>query len=953
MSTTEGFSEPLPAEIAAALEPLIDRFEEGWRLGRPPSIDELLLAAEIPPPGPSRRIVLRELVLTEIEYRAARGDSVSLEAYFERYPELAGDGKLLAESLRSAASGEAERVTPQATPRAGAATRSDADDHRPGEPPATAEDGPAETVAGIRRLGKFELLEVLGRGSFGEVYRARDLRLGREIALKIPRAEWLDAQDAERFLREARHAARLRHPGIVRVYEAGSIGATHYLACELVAGGTLRARLKQGPLGYRESAEIVAQLADALAHAHGKGVVHRDVKPSNVLFDADCQPLLADFGLAKRDGFDPTLTLTGAALGTPAFMAPEQLKGQIVDARSDIYSLGVVLYEMLTGQLPFLGRGRMLVLQLLEDDPRPPRRLDDQIPLDLESICLKAMRSEAQRRYQTADEFAADLRRYLRGEPVQARPAGRISRAIRWCRRRPALTGLAAALLLALVGGFAGITWQWRRAESHLAELQRERERAERNFQQAHQTLADITRLSSNGDFEGLADDRPLRKELAELALAHYQRFLEHEGKDPSLTAEAIDAHTLIAKIYESSGGARLKAVESHRAALRLIDRACRGRSVADAAPYFRKKAAIHYTVAHLFSDEGKFAEAEAEIAISRQITSELLLLDPDSSQYRYEEIRALIALTQARLGAERRDAAAVDAQQVQTLLAPLASRRHDAPGFLVALAECYTDLGSTWLRLGRLDEAAAAHRRCGELLEQALQQDASSVSDLTLAQNEYLLGSIEWDRRRPGDSLACHLRGCRRLEAMLERQPHARACLALLASHVQCLARCWRETGHPEEAIASFRRAVEIWERLIPEFPGIQPFQAAHGAALHSLGNLYRDQQEPEPAVEFYRQAIPIRQKLCEHNPSLASFPSDLSGTLYNLAEVFEQLGRLPEAFESYRQAAEHERKVVALQPQEEKWRRRLRDRQRALDRVQTAIDRQGVASGAPSDAR
>lgn len=941
MSTTEGFSEPLPPEFAAALEPLVDRFEEGWRLGRAVSIDQLLLSAEIPPAGPLRRIALRELVLTEIEYRAARGDSVSLEAYLECYPELAGDAELLAESLRSAASEQGGK----ATPRPNATTHNALADFRPAETPA-AKDDAAEPAAGARRLGKFELLEVLGRGSFGEVYRARDMRLGREVALKIPREEWLDGHDAERFLREARHAARLRHPGIVRVYDAGSIGAIHYLACELVAGGTLRARLKQGPLSYLESAEIVAQLADALAHAHREGVVHRDVKPSNILFDADGRPLLADFGLAKRDGFDPTLTLTGAALGTPAFMAPEQLKGQAVDARSDIYSLGVVLYEMLSGQLPFLGRGRMLVLQLLEDDPRPPRKLDDQIPLDLESICLKAMHAESQRRYQTAEALAADLRRYLRGEPVQARPAGRLSRGLRWCRRRPALTGLAAALLLAVVGGFAGITWQWRRAESHLAELEREHERAERNFQQAHQTLADITRLSSNGDFEGLADNRPLRKELAELALAHYQRFLEHEGQDPSLTAEAIDAHTLMAKIYESSGGARLKAIESHRAALRLIDRACRGRSAADAAPYLQKKAAIHYTVAHLFADEGKFAEAEAEIAISRRITSELLLLDPDSSQYRYEAIRVLIALTQARLGAERRDAAAVDAQQVQTLLAPLASRRHDAPGYLVALAECYTDLGSTWLRLGRLDEAAAAHRCCGELLEQALQQDASSVSKLTLAQNEYLLGSIEWDRRRPADSRACHLRGCRRLEAMLERQPHARACLALLASHVQCLARCQRETGRPEEAIASFRRAVELWERLIPEFPGIQTFQGAHGAALHSLGNLYRDRQEPKLAVEFYRQAIPIRQRLCENNPVLASYLSDLSGTLFNMAEVLEQLGRMPEAMESYREAAEQEQKVVALQPQEEKWLQRLSDRQRALERMQTAIDNQGVAA-------
>ena len=282
-------------------------------------------------------------------------------------------------------------------------------------------------AATFTKVAHFELVERLGMGEFGTVWKARDTILDRTVALKIPRREQLDAASIEKFMREARAAAQLRHPNIVSTHEVGRHADILYIVSDYIRGVSLADVILDHRLGVRESVAITSKVADALEHAHRNGVIHRDLKPSNILLDDRGEPHLMDFGLAKRREGEISITTEGAILGTPAYMSPEQARGEAlhVDGRSDVYSLGVILFQLLTGELPFRGSTRMLLQKVINDDPPSPRTLDGQVPKDLDTICLKCMEKDPRRRYDTAGDLAADLRRYMAGEPVAARRIGR------------------------------------------------------------------------------------------------------------------------------------------------------------------------------------------------------------------------------------------------------------------------------------------------------------------------------------------------------------------------------------------------------------------------------------------------------------------------------------------------------------------------------------------------
>ncbi len=409
------------------------------------------------------------------------------------------------------------------------------------EASASCESSPPRT---LRRCGNYELLREIKAGGMGVVYEARDLTLGRHVALKriLPRA-MLAPGTVERFSTEARAAAALHHPGIVPVYEVGEEDGQPFLVMQLANGGSLQQHLADGPLPPRLAADMIRQLAEAVQHAHDHGVVHRDLKPGNILLHCE-EPVsagepssgstlrearlsgslptglrvqLTDFGLARL-ATEEGLTATGEVMGTPSYMPPEQASGRIheIGVAADIYSLGAVLYALLTGRPPFQAATPLETLALVKDqEPVPPRRLNPAVPRDVQTICLKCLEKVPGRRYVSAAALAEDLRRFLAGEPIAARPAGMLERAVKWVRRRPVIAGLLAAVVVLTLSGVSGIAWAYRQA---IYERDRAVE-AERLVRQAnsHRVRAQVQQLGTAdaGAVPGILKDlEPFRDEV-------------------------------------------------------------------------------------------------------------------------------------------------------------------------------------------------------------------------------------------------------------------------------------------------------------------------------------------------------------------------------------------------------------------------------------------------------
>jgi WD40 repeat protein len=394
---------------------------------------------------------LQEVLVAYLE-AAERGRAPSTEELLTRHPEFAAE---LTEFLANRAHLDGLAAPLRAVAEA---ARAEADERR------TRDGSTAPLSAGpgctVRYFGDYELLEEIARGGMGVVFRARQVSLGRVVALKmILRGELASPADLQRFHTETQAAATLDHPHIVPLYEVGNHEGQHYFSMKLIEGGSLRQQGAEFRRDPRRAARVLAEAARAVHYAHQRGILHRDLKPANILLDAAGRAHVTDFGLAKRVEGGADLTGSGLIVGTPGYMAPEQTRGtKGLTTAADVYSLGAILYELLTGRPPFPGDDPLAIfVRVLNDDPEKPRSLDPELDRDLETICLKCLEKEPERRYRSAEALADDLERWLRGEPIQARPVGAAERGWRWCRRNPVvacLMSMVALLLLALaVGG--------------------------------------------------------------------------------------------------------------------------------------------------------------------------------------------------------------------------------------------------------------------------------------------------------------------------------------------------------------------------------------------------------------------------------------------------------------------------------------------------------------------
>ena len=458
---------------------------------------------------------------------------------------------------------------------------------------------PAPAAEPPTALGDFRIVRELGRGGMGVVYEAVQLSLGRRVALKVlPFAAALDSRQLQRFKNEAQAAAHLHHQNIVPVYAVGYERGVHFYAMQLIEGQNLAAVVEglrqpgaatahrpasaptgefltpetradlgadlttlrtQRPTGFfRTVARLIAQAAEALEYAHQNGVVHRDIKPANLLVDGRGNLWVTDFGLAQVQA-DAGLTQTGDLLGTLRYMSPEQAGGPrgLIDHRTDVYSLGATLYELLTLRPIFDGADRRILLhQIMHEEPRAPRAIDRSIPLDLETIVLKAIGKHPADRYATARDLADDLTRFLRDEPIRARRATLVQRARKWLRRHPAVPVAAAAVMVLLTLGSIGTalllrTEQARTRDAYQAERQRAKE-AEERLRLARRSVDDMVQTA---ELE-LADNptpgaQALRKKLLEAALGHYQEFLQQKSDDPEFQADLEATRDRVKRIID------------------------------------------------------------------------------------------------------------------------------------------------------------------------------------------------------------------------------------------------------------------------------------------------------------------------------------------------------------------------------------------------------------------
>jgi len=474
----------------------------------------------------------------------------------------------------------------------------------------------------VRYFGDYELLEEIARGGMGVVFKARQVSLNRPVALKmILSGQLASAADVARFRQEAESAANLDHPNILPVYEVGEHQGQHYFSMKLIGGGSLTGHIAHLVKDPRSAVRLLARVARAVHHAHQRGILHRDLKPANILLDANGEPHVTDFGLARRVAGGDALTLSGSIVGTPSYMAPEQAAARKdLSTAVDVYSLGAILYELLTGRPPFRAETALdTLLQVMEGVLERPRAHNHQADRDLETICLKCLEKEPQRRYGSAEALAQDLERWLAGEPVLARRSSPWARAVKWARRKPALAALSALVVLVLAIGVTGVAWQWRAAvaarQEALGKAAAE-ETARKDAERARHAEADERAKAENeayfarialafakvdrggfGHVEELLDACPPRLRHWEWGrlkkLCHPERLrLEHQGA-VSRVAFSPDGRRLVtgsedhtAKVWDVQTGKELVTLTGHTQAITSVAFPAAGRVVTESADY-------------------------------------------------------------------------------------------------------------------------------------------------------------------------------------------------------------------------------------------------------------------------------------------------------------------------------------------------------------------------------
>jgi serine/threonine-protein kinase len=838
------------------------------------------------------------------------------------------------------------------------------------------ESDPALLAIGPAKIPGYEILAELGRGGMGVVYKARQTGLKRIVALKMILAgSHAGPEDIARFRIEAEAVARLRHPNIVQIYEIGEASGVPFFSLEFADSGSLKEALDGEPQAPEKAAAMVHILASAMQYAHENGIVHRDLKPANVLLvsggvvsgewssktgrisalgdmsarsaltthyspltdkNTKVTPKITDFGLAKPLEDDSGLTKSGIILGTPSYMAPEQAEGNPAGPTADIYALGAILYEMLTGRPPFRANNRLdTILQVINDDPVPPRRLQPKVAVDLETICLKSLDKDARKRYASAGALAEDLGRFLANEPIQARPVGAVRRVVKWARRRPALAALVGVSLLALLI-LAGViensalrlkqerdfALEQRRiadqerdtATQAKDEAERQRIRAEANFERARRAVDRMLTRVGDEKLKNVPLLEELQRELLEDALEFNKQFLVDRGDDPAVRAEVARAYYRAAAI-RAMLGKHDQAAEAFRSAINLQQRLAVEQPAETA---FRKELAHSYEELALQLQEMRgFGEAEQCLKEAQGLLETLVTEFPTEEGCQRE--LAIVHNRKGLLlpGTARWNEVEPEYRKALDLLEPLATRHPQNALYRRDLSWTLENFGMFLAIKNRGDEAVRTLRDAIERLELLAHDFPKEVEyRQRLAKTISNLGAYFGEHGKPNDAEKAFHRTIEIEKGLVHDFPRVPSYRNSLALAYRNLSLVLESSGKTGAGIEPHRQALQLYEELATEVPSSPDYQRALAEARDTLGSLLSQTGHKGEAEGLHRGAISVMEKLAKEFPGERHYHSELGRELHNLAELLRDKNQLKEARTLIERAIEHQDIAYRMEP-------------------------------------
>lgn len=793
---------------------------------------------------------------------------------------------------------------------------------------------PTDTVA--KRLGDFEIGREIGRGGMGVVYAAKQISLQRQVALKVlPFAAMWDQKQIARFRNEALAAAQLHHPHIVPVFAVGEERGVHFYAMQLIEGQSLdkmvkelreanpqamasTARLRTTELNApasdlstqhsqnrseycRAIARLGKQAALALLHAHEYGVVHRDVKPSNLMVDGQSKLWITDFGLARVQN-GPGVTITGDVVGTLRYMSPEQAAGQpaLVDSRTDIYGLGATLYELLTLQAAFPGEDRHAVLRdIATKEPTPPRAINPAIPADLETIVLQAMSKSRDSRYATAQALADDLDRFLQGKPTLARRPTVLDRTAKWMRRHRSLVALAAVFLLTITLGsvvaMIRISQEQQQTEAALAQSEQNLQRANENFAQARRVV-DRFGIQLADQLQDTPGTEQLRQDLLLETLQYYRDFASQiDGQ--------LDVQDQLAMTHLKSGavtaklGAHRKAMSEYQAAQQILQQ------LLDEEPenaHLKSQLALsRNNMALLFAAAGEIDSAEGEYKQAIASQRELVESQPDNLHFASQLAESHLNLGTLLGQTDRLTEALESLNQAIEILHNAHQAAPKNLGYGRSLAMAYNNLGY----LQRKTDANSAMKSASQavaLLERVCQTSKATqdhLSDLSLCYGN--LAAIQNAADKTDEAIQSYQRAIALRESLVRRAPAVVRHRSELAANLNNLALLHIRTDHVAAATEAFTRANQLFAELLNDYPNQIAYASGWAALLNNQGLALAKLERFDQAAQAYQQAVAVQDRVWQQLPNSQSVRDSLSRIHYNYGQTLLKSGRVAEAVE------------------------------------------------------